>query len=79
MQALLLFARLFRLNFRFGTSDRVSTGNGLQLLLKHALILCRADRPRRFHEALALASRLLLFRCLCHVQITPYASLSHLL
>ena len=49
-----------------GTFGRVSTGNGLQPLLEFALILCRASRPSRFYEALALALRLL-SRCLSHV------------
>lgn len=56
------------LHFRLGTSDRVSTGNGLQPLLEQLLILISA-RPSRFHEPLSLALRLL--RCPRHVQITP--------
>jgi len=78
MQALLALHRLPRLQLRLGTSDRVSTGNGLQPLLERALILIRASRPSRFNEALPLALRLF-FRCLRHVQITPCPGLPHLL
>ncbi len=78
MQALFLFHSLPRLHFTLGTSDRVSTGNGLQPLLEPLLIVIRAHLASSLNKALMLRRRLL-FRCLCHVQITPRASLSHLL
>ena len=78
MQALFLLSGFPQLHFRLGTSDRVSTGNGLQPLLEFALILCCADCSRRFNKTLALALRFC-FRCLRHVQIAPSPSLSHFL
>lgn len=75
MAVLLLPASLGRL---LGTCGRVTTGNGFQSLLELRLVLIRASLLRRFDEAFALALGDLL-RCLCHVDLSYQASISHLL